>query len=246
MGVSLKSRFGLSDLVGCWLSINFLSSKRRFFVHEFIQKLIIHCFHLKKSDFQIVIIHNVRIILIVKASPFPGEEQSSCEKFINALFILPPLRKLISFESNNTLPMRNKLQTENIISSARNGNQNAADEFYALLAERFSPIITRELKKNHFLSKRINSELAVTEICESAISELKESFPINSRKWSLQRAMNVLHNAITDFIANKLTEFAKNGNEEAEKLLFHLLREKLMERVNLKNWRKISHERKDK
>ncbi|MCU0645554.1 MAG: hypothetical protein MUC94_15020 [bacterium] len=133
---------------------------------------------------------------------------------------------------------------EDLIRAARSGDQNAEELFFSKLRVRFFKLITLELQKNPVIVKRIDLEIEAEQICQFALSELKKLYPVNSSTFSLILAINVLHNVVDGAIANILAELAKQGDEEAENLLFSMIRQKLVERINRKRWRtgKNEHE----
>ncbi len=140
--------------------------------------------------------------------------------------------------------MKNKINNiEELIIAAKAGNKTAEAKFFSKLTVRFSALVKRELQGNPILIKRVNTEEKSLEVCQNAIAEVKRLYPLSSTKWSLRRAVNVLHNIVDDFITNSLTDFAKNGDAEAENLLFIIIRKKLMERIAIKGWGASQYER---
>jgi hypothetical protein len=133
---------------------------------------------------------------------------------------------------------------EELIRAARSGDQNAEALFFSKLRVRFFKLITLELQKNPVIVKRIDLEIEAEQICQFAFSELKKLYPVNSSTFTLILAINVLHNVIDGAVANILAELAKQGDSEAENLLFSMIRQKLVERINRKRWRtgKNEHE----
>lgn len=142
--------------------------------------------------------------------------------------------------------MTNQSTLEELIIAARSGDQNAETLFYIKLHVRFSNLVTRELRKYPMVGKRIDLENEAEQICQFALSEVKKLFPINSSKFSLIVAINVLHNVVDGSIANMLADLAKQGDHEAENLLFSIIRQKLVERINRKRWRTAQNEHENK
>ncbi|MBN1351840.1 RNA polymerase sigma factor [candidate division KSB1 bacterium] len=137
--------------------------------------------------------------------------------------------------------MKNHTENVRLIKAARGGNKKAESEFFSKLAVRFSPFVARELMGYPVLKKRINPAEETDTICQSAIEEIKKLYPLNSPEWSLMRAFSVLQNVLDDFISGILTVLAQEDDSEAENYLFSLLRKKLAERIEKKEWR-ISRE----
>lgn len=134
--------------------------------------------------------------------------------------------------------MREKIKTEDLIRDARSGDETAKNLFYSNLTERFFQIVTCEIGKYPFLQKEITHlEGTIQEICHEAIEEIKRLCPIDGARWSLIRAMHILHNITEDFIMNILFNHARKGNLEAENQLFSIIRDKLMQWIDSKNWK---------
>lgn len=87
--------------------------------------------------------------------------------------------------------MKNKINNiEELIIAAKAGNKTAEAKFFSKLTVRFSALVKRELQKNPIFSKRINIEDKSLEVCQNAITEIKNNFPLKSPEWSLKRAIN--------------------------------------------------------
>ena len=140
--------------------------------------------------------------------------------------------------------MTNQSTLEELILAAKSGNGEAEELFFSKLGVRFSNLVTLELRKYPVVSKRIDLEIEAEQICQLALGELKKLYPVNSSTFSLILAINVLHNVVDGAIANILADLAKQGDDEAENLLFAMIRQKLVERINRKRWRtgKNEHE----
>ena len=140
--------------------------------------------------------------------------------------------------------MTNQSTLEELILAAKSGNGEAEELFFSKLGVRFSNLVTLELRKYPVVSKRIDLEIEGEQICQLALGELKKLYPVNSSTFSLILAINVLHNVVDGAIANILADLAKQGDDEAENLLFAMIRQKLVERINRKRWRtgKNEHE----
>lgn len=132
--------------------------------------------------------------------------------------------------------MDNQTDFEKLLCAAQAGDKSAQIKVYAILNERFLWLIKRQLHEKLIISKRINLEDSCCKICQKAIAEIERMLPVNNPNWSLKKAINILHNVITDFILGKLVDFAKEGDAAAENLLFHIIRNKLMERIDRKRW----------
>jgi hypothetical protein len=133
--------------------------------------------------------------------------------------------------------MKNQTKIEDIVKAARAGNKTAEDDFFSKLAVRFLSELTCELQKYPILIKSVNIEDTSQEIWQKALTEVKQLFPLSTKKWKLTRAMSVLRNILDDHITNTLTELAKEGNSEAEELLFSIIRKKLIKQVDRRRWR---------
>jgi len=127
--------------------------------------------------------------------------------------------------------------TANLLEAAKTGNQKAESEILSKLFARFLPIVSLNLQKYSVLAETIDLEMKCHEVCQNAILEVKRLYPLNSEKFSVKRAVTVLHNVIDDFIINALYELARSSNSEAEKFLFALIRKKLMIYLRSKIWR---------
>ncbi|HEX9971211.1 MAG TPA: hypothetical protein VGD14_03995 [bacterium] len=138
--------------------------------------------------------------------------------------------------------MTNQSTLEELILAAKSGNGEAEELFFSKLGVRFSNLVTLELRKYPVVSKRIDLEIEGEQICQLALGELKKLYPVNSSTFSLILAINVLHNVVDGAIANILADLAKQGDEEAENLLFSIIRQKLVERINRKRWRTTKNE----
>lgn len=126
---------------------------------------------------------------------------------------------------------------EELILAARSGDKNAEELFFSKLRVRFCKLITLELQKHAIATKQIDLENEADQISHFAISEVKKLYPVAGPKFSFIVAINVLHNVIDGSIANRLAELAKQGDKEAENLLFSMIRQKLVDRINRKRWR---------
>lgn len=138
--------------------------------------------------------------------------------------------------------MTNPSTSEELILAAKSGDNDAEQLFFSKLHVRFFKLVSLELRKNPVIANHIDLENETNLICEFAITEVKKLYPITSSAFSLKAAINVLHNVVDGAIANMLTDLAKHGNEDAESLLFSMIREKLVERINRKRWRTSKHE----
>lgn len=130
--------------------------------------------------------------------------------------------------------MEDNITTAALIQNAITGDQKAEAEIYSKLAVRFSEIIISELSNYPILFKRIDLTEQSLVICQSAVDKLKTLYPLNSKKWSLHRAVGVLYEVLDEFITNSLTDLAQHGDAEAENLLFSMLRKKLAKRIDNK------------
>lgn len=127
--------------------------------------------------------------------------------------------------------MRDHLKLEDLIRAANTGDKKAEERLYEKLFVRFSKVITLELQKYPVLANGVNLDQKTTEICHCAIEEVKKVCSFDKPGSSIIQAMNVLHNVVDTNITNMLADLAKQGNEEAENLLFSIIRNKLMERI---------------
>lgn len=133
--------------------------------------------------------------------------------------------------------MKNQTNTIEILRAARAGDKTAEQEIIARLAVRFSSLITCQLQKYPVLTKWIDIEDKSQKICQDALVKIRKLYPPGSSKWKLARVVSVLQNVLDDFITNSLTHLAKQGDAEAENLLFFIIREKLVEQVDRTRWR---------
>jgi len=137
----------------------------------------------------------------------------------------------------NGQSVKEKMRMEDLLHSARSGNETAENLFYSNLIERFLPIAKCEIERVPVLLKENKYLEAITiEVCEKAIEEIKTICPVGKVQWSLIRAVHILRNIIDDFILNTLLDLARSGDEEAENILFSILRKKLMQWIESKNW----------
>ena len=132
--------------------------------------------------------------------------------------------------------MPNQSKIEQLITKAKAGDKRAEEEFFTYLSVRFLALITRELRNNPIIANGINLDDKSREICQFAIDDVKKLCPLNSPKFSIIQAGNILRNVLDTFVTNTLVELAKEGNSEAEKRRVSILREKLMERITKKRW----------
>lgn len=130
--------------------------------------------------------------------------------------------------------MDDSIKLEHLLYQAKSGDEQAAAELYEKLAVRFAVLIAKELQRHAIVRNAIRMNEATADICQQAIQKIKQLCPLNSPQWSFQRATRVLHNLVDDFIMNTLAQMAQKGDQEAEELLFRMLRPKLMEHVNKK------------
>jgi len=101
--------------------------------------------------------------------------------------------------------------TANLLEAAKTGNQKAESEILSKLFARFLPIVSLNLQKYSVLAETIDLEMKCHEVCQNAILEVKRLYPLNSEKFSVKRAVTVLHNVIDDFIINALYELARSS-----------------------------------
>ncbi|UCE04554.1 MAG: hypothetical protein JSW07_13095 [bacterium] len=137
--------------------------------------------------------------------------------------------------------MNSQSKIEDLISAARDGDKNAEEEFFAKLTVRFSTFITRELRNYPILINGINLDERSREVCQVAIKEVKRVCPLSTSKFTMVKAINVLHNVVETFVTNSLVSLAKKGDTKAEDALFSILRKRLMERITKKRWRKSQY-----
>lgn len=135
--------------------------------------------------------------------------------------------------------MCDQTDIKHIIKAARAGDKNAEKKFFSLLSVRFPSVIKCELHKYPVVVKDIDLEEKTEEICRQSFEEIKRKYLIEKSEWNLTHGMSYLHNHMDDFIANSLTDLAKNGNLSAERSLFAIIRKKLLEWVDKKRWRSI-------
>ena len=137
----------------------------------------------------------------------------------------------------NEFGLKEKIIIEDLIRDARSGNETAENLFYSNLTERFLPIAKCEIERVPLLQKETKYLETITlEVCEKAIKEIKKICPIHNVQWSLIRAVHILRNIVDDFILDTLLDLARNGDEEAENLLFSIIRKKLIQWIEKKNW----------
>ena len=134
--------------------------------------------------------------------------------------------------------MKDQEKVENLLLEARSGNKTAEDKFYSHLTVRFIQIVRCEIERFSILrNEEPYIDKMCHKICQEAIEEIKILCPISHTNWSLIRAVHILHNITDDFIMNNLVSLAKDGNNEAENMLFTILRTKLIQRVETKTWK---------
>ncbi|MBN2030861.1 hypothetical protein JW824_11540 [bacterium] len=138
----------------------------------------------------------------------------------------------------NEISTKEQIETEALIRNARSGDKSAENLFYSHLIVRFLPVVKCEIGRYSLLEKEVKyRDETIREICEEAIEEIKTLCPIDSAHWSLIRAMHILRNITEDFIMNTLFNLARNGNLEAENQLFSIIRKKLIQWIESKNWK---------
>jgi hypothetical protein len=125
---------------------------------------------------------------------------------------------------------------ETLLKSARSGDPQATQEFFGKFSVRFLSLVTSELQKYPILKNSFDLDAKSQEVCQKAVEVLKTLLPISSEQWSLKRAMSIMRNEVDDFIIKSLTDLAKRGNPAAENLLFKKIRDKLIRRMEVKNW----------
>lgn len=130
--------------------------------------------------------------------------------------------------------MTNQSKLESLIKAANGGDREAQQELFDKLAVRFSTLITLELQKYPVLLKESNLEHESRKVSQLAIKEVKTLCSFCNPEFSLIQAMNILRNILDTAITNLLSGLAKKGNNEAENMLFSIIRKKLMERIILK------------
>ncbi|MDZ7263286.1 MAG: hypothetical protein ONB16_01785 [candidate division KSB1 bacterium] len=130
--------------------------------------------------------------------------------------------------------MEDSINLENLLRQAKSGDEQAAASIYEKLAVRFAALITKELQRYEIVRNAIQLDEAIADIGRQAMETVKALYPLHSPKWSFQRAINVLHNIVDDFILNTLVPLAQYGDLAAEDLLFQKLRQKLIEYINKK------------
>jgi hypothetical protein len=133
--------------------------------------------------------------------------------------------------------MVNQNTVEDILQAAQQGDPQANSEIYSELFARFLPIVSLNIQKYTVLTQKVDAEEKCREVCQTAISAIKKLYPLHSKKFSVKRAVAVLHNVIDDFIADALYLLAKEGDRKAEESLFDLLRKKLMIYVKSRLWK---------
>ena len=142
--------------------------------------------------------------------------------------------------------MQNQTKTIDILRAARAGDKTAEQEIIAKLTVRFSSLVTCQLQKYPVLTKWIDIEDKSQKICQDALAKIRKLCPPGSSRWKLARAVSVLQNVLDDFITNSLTDLAKQGDAEAENLLFFIIREKLVEQIDRTRWRAPQSDYQDK
>ena len=130
--------------------------------------------------------------------------------------------------------MTNQSKLEQLIKAANGGDKKAQEKLFEKLAVRFSTLITLEIRKYPVLVKELNPEKKGDEVSQLAIKEVKTICSFGNPEFSLIQAMNILRNILDTTITNLLAGLAKEGNKEAENILFAIIRKKLMERIILK------------
>jgi len=138
--------------------------------------------------------------------------------------------------------MENQVNFEHLLKAAWSGDNIAEAEFFSKLYVRFLPLITGELQRHPVLKKSMDIENESRQVIQTTINNLKRLFPLTQKKWSMQSAVNVLHNDIDDFITKALTKLARAGDTAAENSLFMMIRKKLMERITQKRKRYLQYE----
>jgi len=138
--------------------------------------------------------------------------------------------------------MSDPSEIRHLITTANAGDKQAQEEFFSKLSVRFSKLITRELRKYPMLANGVSLDNKSHEVCQFALSEVKRLCPLCNPNFSLMQVMNVLHNVLDTVITNSMVDLAKKGNQEAENLLFTILRKRLMERIIKKKGRDTQHE----
>jgi hypothetical protein len=133
--------------------------------------------------------------------------------------------------------MEMKPNTEDLFRAASVGDKTAESEILSKLFARFLPIVSLTIKTHPVLAKEMNIEVKCGEVCQKAINDVARLYPLNSERFSIKRAVSVLHNVLDDFIANTLYQHAKTGSSEAEESLFSLIRQKLIIYLKSKLWR---------
>jgi hypothetical protein len=128
-------------------------------------------------------------------------------------------------------------KTENLLLAAKKGRKRAESEILVKLSARFLPIVSLTIKTYQVLAVENNIDMRCEEVCQKAIANVLRLYPISSDKFSLKRAVIVLHNVLDDYIANALYQLAKSGSTSAEESLFSLIRKKLDIYLKNKFWR---------
>ena len=130
--------------------------------------------------------------------------------------------------------MTNQSKLEHLIKAANGGDKEAKKKLFEKLAVRFSKLIALELQKYPILKNQLSSENKSAQVCQFAIKEVKEICSFGNPEFSLIQAMNILRNIVDTTITNLLANLAKEGNQEAENILFSIIRRKLIERIIMK------------
>lgn len=133
--------------------------------------------------------------------------------------------------------MESMSKTEDLIRAGKSGNKKAESEILTKLSARFLTIISLTIKTYPVLGMENNFEVRCQEICQKAVADVSRLYPVHSDKFTLKRAIIVLHNVLDDYIANLLYIKAKSGSREAEQSLFSLIRKKLEIYLKNKLWR---------
>jgi len=129
------------------------------------------------------------------------------------------------------------INTEDLFRAAKTGEKKAESEILSKLSARFFPIASLNIKTYPVLINNIDIDVKCREVCDNAIEKVMRLYPLTSERFSLKRAVAVLHNVLDDFIANALFKLAKEGSRIAEESLFSLIRKKLIIYLNSKFWR---------
>jgi hypothetical protein len=133
--------------------------------------------------------------------------------------------------------MESMSKTEDLIRAVKSGDKTAESEILTKLSARFLPIISLTIKTYPVLAMENSIDSKCQEVCQKAITDVTRLYPLNSDRFTLKRAVIVLHNVLDDYIANLLYKKAKSGSREAEQSLFSLIRKKLEIYLKNKLWR---------